>query len=54
MKTVVQDNLNPIDRIENATLIVASTIHTVSVTGMIKDSQLPRIQNSYPGILKAT
>lgn len=47
-ETVVQDNVNPIDKVERSTLIMASTVHKEPVSAMIRDSQLPRVMAASP------
>eukprot|EP01122_Echinamoeba_exundans_P006772 TRINITY_DN1971_c0_g2_i1.p1 TRINITY_DN1971_c0_g2~~TRINITY_DN1971_c0_g2_i1.p1 ORF type:complete len:992 (+),score=172.24 TRINITY_DN1971_c0_g2_i1:130-3105(+) len=48
--TVIQDNINPIEKVERSTLIVASTIHDVDVASMIKNDQLERVRTYSPSI----
>ncbi len=36
MDVLVQDNINPIERVQNSQLIIASTIHNVPVTQLVK------------------
>jgi len=47
-ETVVQDNVNPIDKVERSTLIMASTVHQQPAAALIKDSQLPRVKGASP------
>jgi hypothetical protein len=37
MGTVIQDNVNPIEKVEQSTLIIASTIHGSTIPELIKD-----------------
>ena len=48
MDTLVQDNVNPIEKVERSNFIVASTIHNVNPAALIKESELARIQESSP------
>jgi len=50
MQTVIEDNVNPIEKLENSTLIVASTISDVPVASMLSGKHLPRIRNSFPAM----
>jgi isochorismate synthase EntC len=50
METVVQDNVNPIERVEQSTIVLASAIHNTSMTSLLKASQIERI-NSYSNYL---
>ena len=36
MGTIIQENVNPIERVEQSTLIIASTIHGSSIPELIK------------------
>jgi hypothetical protein len=51
--TVIQDNVNPIEKVERSALIVASTIHDVDVATLIKSDQLERVQTYSPNIFPA-
>jgi hypothetical protein len=42
--TVVQDNMNPIEKVERSSLIVASTIHARPVAELIQAEQLERVR----------
>jgi hypothetical protein len=44
MDTVIQDNINPIEKLERSTLIVASTVHGKPVSQLIKPEQAARVQ----------
>ena len=48
MKTVIQDNVNPIEKVEKSTLIIASTIHSLPASELIKHEHLERVQKSAP------
>ena len=40
METVIKNNVNPIEKLENSTLILATTIHQTDVENMLVPSQL--------------
>jgi len=44
MDTLVQDNVNPIEKVERSTLIVATTIHGKSVQELVAESEYERVQ----------
>eukprot|EP01104_Vermistella_antarctica_P016952 TRINITY_DN590_c0_g1_i2.p1 TRINITY_DN590_c0_g1~~TRINITY_DN590_c0_g1_i2.p1 ORF type:complete len:948 (+),score=314.10 TRINITY_DN590_c0_g1_i2:144-2987(+) len=48
VNTVVQDNVNPIEKVERSSLIIASTIHNASVAELVKPSQLERVKKFNP------
>merc|ERR1712151_1414945 len=47
-ETVVQDNTNPIDKVERSTLIMATTVHQQPVSALIRESHVQRVQGSSP------
>jgi len=47
-ETVVQDNVNPIDKVERSTLIMASTVHQQPALALIRDSQVPHVKATSP------
>lgn len=47
-ETVVQDGINPIDKVERSTLIMASTVHQESVPLLLNDDQLFRVNSTSP------
>merc|ERR1711956_162346 len=52
INTVVQDNINPIEKIERSSLLVASVIHGVNVRELLQDkTQLSRITEGSPYLL---
>jgi hypothetical protein len=54
MGTVIQDNINPIEKLEKSTLLIASTIHGVPAKNVIRDSvEVQRLTNSFPALLGA-
>jgi hypothetical protein len=51
--TVVQDSINPIEKLERSTLIVASTIHGVPAAAMLRDDQQARVLEYSPMLFSA-
>mmetsp|Transcript_1429 Transcript_1429/g.3174 ORF Transcript_1429/g.3174 Transcript_1429/m.3174 type:complete len:1018 (-) Transcript_1429:117-3170(-) len=47
-ESVVQDNLNPIERVERSSLIMASTIHALPAQGLLKNGHLDRVKAASP------
>uniref|UniRef100_A0A7S1KV23 Uncharacterized protein n=1 Tax=Alexandrium catenella TaxID=2925 RepID=A0A7S1KV23_ALECA len=47
-ETVVQDNTNPIDKVERSTLIMASTVHQKPVAALIRQAQYSRVSSTSP------
>ncbi|KAK1744334.1 hypothetical protein QTG54_004867 [Skeletonema marinoi] len=51
--TIIQDNINPIQKLESSTLLFASAIHGVDARDVIKDeSELSRLEGQNPLLLK--
>eukprot|EP00927_Polykrikos_kofoidii_P042043 TRINITY_DN35910_c1_g2_i1.p1 TRINITY_DN35910_c1_g2~~TRINITY_DN35910_c1_g2_i1.p1 ORF type:complete len:1030 (-),score=152.33 TRINITY_DN35910_c1_g2_i1:159-3248(-) len=51
--TVVEDNINPIDKVEKSTLIMASTIHRTPVARLIQGGEiLCRVRHSSPALFE--
>lgn len=48
MATLIQDNQNPIEKVERSTLIVASTVHSTSPLELVSDEHLERVQKYSP------
>jgi hypothetical protein len=46
--TVIQDNVNPIEKVERSSLIVATTIHNKEATLLIKADQAERVKTYSP------
>lgn len=46
MNTLVKDNINPIDKVERSTLIIASTIHDKPPSELLKPSELDRVKGT--------
>ena len=51
MDTLVQDNVNPIDKVERSQLIVASLIHGARVRELVEDKDLDRLAAHCPKLL---
>jgi hypothetical protein len=52
--TVIQDNINPIEKLEMSTLLVGSAIHGVSASALLREeSQLSRLAVLYPCLVNA-
>lgn len=47
-ETVVQNNINPIEKVERSALVMASTVHQVAVGDLIQESQKTRLANTSP------
>jgi len=50
MNTIIQDNVNPIEKVERSTLIVATTVHNKQARELIKDDQQSRVSTYSPGL----
>jgi hypothetical protein len=50
MDTVVQKNMNPIERVEHSSLIIASTLHGMPPQELLSDKQLDRVLTYSPGL----
>lgn len=48
LQTVVEDNINPIDKVERSTLIFAEVVHDAPVAELIKTDHLERVQTVSP------
>eukprot|EP01128_Nolandella_sp_AFSM9_P011060 TRINITY_DN777_c0_g1_i2.p1 TRINITY_DN777_c0_g1~~TRINITY_DN777_c0_g1_i2.p1 ORF type:complete len:420 (+),score=121.76 TRINITY_DN777_c0_g1_i2:372-1631(+) len=51
MNTVVQDNVNPIEKVERSSLILASTIHGAPAASLVSAAQLSRVEEYNPKLL---
>jgi len=51
--TIIQDNIDPIEKLEQSTLIMASTVHEIPASELVEDGQLQRLAQVSPGILGA-
>jgi len=47
-ETIIQDNVNPIDKVERSTLIMATTVHQQPAATLVCESQLPRVGTASP------
>jgi len=47
-ETAVQENVNPIEKVERSTLIMASTVHQQPTSSLINEAQLPRVSAASP------
>jgi hypothetical protein len=53
MATVVQDNINPIERLELSMLLLGSTIYSISPGKLIsEESERQRLKSSFPALLE--
>jgi hypothetical protein len=53
MGTVIQDNINPIEKLEMSTLLIASTLHGVPAGQLVRDdSDRRRLTASFPKLLE--
>lgn len=48
LETVVQENVNPIEKVERSTLIMASTVHQQPTVALIKESSALRLLQASP------
>jgi hypothetical protein len=52
IETIIQDNINPIEKLENSTLLVGSAIYGVAAAGLIGNSEdLQRLKGCIPVLL---
>lgn len=51
LNTIIRDNVNPIEKVERSSLIVASTIHNAPVEALIQHEQVARIEQFSPMLL---
>lgn len=49
-ETVVQDNMNPIEKVERSMLIMASTVHQQATAALICEGQHPRVSAASPAL----
>lgn len=50
INTVIQDNINPIEKIERSMLIIASTLHELPASELIKPENVARVQEYSPNL----
>jgi hypothetical protein len=53
LETVIQDNVNPIEKLERSALIVASAIHGEAATTLLNDDQQARVAVASPALFAA-
>jgi hypothetical protein len=53
VNTVIQDNVNPIEKVERSSLIVATTIHGVSAPQLLAAGQIERVTLYSPMLIEA-
>jgi hypothetical protein len=51
MDTLVQRNVNPIERVERSTLIMAATLQGQPAAALVQESQMERLQLYSPTLL---
>ena len=51
VNTIIQDNVNPIEKVERSSLIVASTIHNTTPAALIAPEQLERVATYSPMLI---
>mmetsp|Transcript_4902 Transcript_4902/g.13764 ORF Transcript_4902/g.13764 Transcript_4902/m.13764 type:complete len:922 (+) Transcript_4902:140-2905(+) len=51
--TIVQDNVNPIEKVERSSLIIASTIHEAEPVELIKENQVERVSTYSPNLFES-
>jgi hypothetical protein len=44
MNTIIQDNVNPIEKLEHSSLLIAQTIQGVDAAQLINDDQADRLK----------
>lgn len=50
--TVIQDNINPIDKLEKSALLIASTIHQKAPERLLANHEdVKRLTNSFPTLI---
>jgi len=53
MNTIVQDNVNPIEKVERSSLIVASTIQRVTPAQLLANDQVERVATYSPMLIES-
>ncbi|CAE7681767.1 sas6 [Symbiodinium pilosum] len=48
MECAIQDNVNPIERVERSSLIMASTIHQEPAKALVNENNVPRLSKASP------
>jgi hypothetical protein len=52
MNTVIQDNINPIEKVERSSLIMASTVHGAAPQQLINEEQVERVATYSPMLIE--
>ena len=53
VETVVRDNINPIEKLERSSLIIASTLHGAPASALLLPEHVERVaKHSAPALLK--
>lgn len=50
MQTLIKDNIDPIERVERSTLVLASSVHQVQCKELVSAAELPRLSDSSPAL----
>jgi len=53
LETVIQDNVNPIEKVERSSLILASTIHSLPPHELLNQDQLQRVMKCSPKLFES-
>jgi hypothetical protein len=53
METVIQDNVNPIEKLEWSTLLLASIVHGVPANTLISNIDRTRLEASFPAMMQS-
>eukprot|EP00656_Telonema_subtile_P054097 TRINITY_DN7986_c0_g1_i2.p1 TRINITY_DN7986_c0_g1~~TRINITY_DN7986_c0_g1_i2.p1 ORF type:complete len:142 (+),score=40.91 TRINITY_DN7986_c0_g1_i2:177-602(+) len=53
LETVVQDNVNPIEKVERSMLIMANTVHKIPAHVLVKPEHSARLMAAAPGFMAA-
>ena len=48
MNTVVQGNVNPLERVERSAVIMATTIHRLTASALLSDREVQRVLSCSP------
>ena len=48
LNTVIQDNVNPIEKVERSSLIIASSVHAKPAVELVKESEVERVRTFSP------
>jgi hypothetical protein len=54
MDTVVQDNMNPIEKVERSSLIVSSVVHAQPPLELVRHNQLDRVRQFSPALFPSS